>query len=45
MKLNGNDSAIIHDTLSINGAEYNGQAGSKIIGDVQVIYESNVMDV
>lgn len=40
MKLNGNDSAIIHDTLSINGAEYNGQAGSKIIGDVQVIYES-----
>lgn len=40
MKLNSNDSAVIHDALSINGVEYDGQAGSNIIGDVQVIYES-----
>lgn len=40
MKINGTESAMVHDSLTVNGREYDGQAGSKIIGDVQVIYES-----
>lgn len=40
MLLKGNDCANVRDSLTINNVEYDGQAGSKIIGDVQVIYES-----
>ena len=40
MLLKGNDCANVRESLAINNVEYDGQAGSKIIGDVQVIYES-----
>lgn len=40
MLLKGNDCANVRESLAINNVEYDGQAGSKIIGDVQVIFES-----